>query len=561
MKPVSNLSQVPFVDGELYFVPLGGSGEIGMNLNVYQCDGQFLLVDVGVTFGDDSTPPGIDVICPDISALRSVREQIVGIVITHAHEDHVGALHYLWNQLKAPVYCTPFTASVARRKLGEAGLLDQVPLHQVLPGSHLQLGCFDLEWVTLTHSIPEPTALVIQTAGRCVFHTGDWKLDPHPLEGDHYDDRRLLALGESGVEFVIGDSTNATVEGWSGSEAECYKALLEVIVKQPNRVAVTCFSSNTARLASLGDVAHETGRRVTVLGRSLFNYLQTAKSTGYLKNFPELVPTEDLDYLPRSEQLILATGSQGEPRAAMARLAKGEHQDLLLEPGDTVVFSSKVIPGNEKKLDRLYDLLSQKKVHVVTEKEAPIHVSGHPCRDELRWMYRALRPKHVIPVHGEERHMAAHAELASELGIGSARVVNGDVLHLAASGASMMAKVATGRLGLSGSSLVPLNHRALTERRALADGGLMTLTVVLDKKARLATEPQIQFVGVPAGEMDPESLLSDLQYAVEELLSELNSRTLQSDDALRNELQREVGTLIRRWLGVKPKQLVNLIRL
>ena len=329
-----------------------------MNLNVYQCDGQFLLVDVGITFGDDSTPPGIDVICPDVSALRSVREQIVGIVITHAHEDHVGALHYLWNQLKAPVYCTPFTASVARRKLGEAGLLDQVPLHEVLPGSHLQLGCFDLEWVTLTHSIPEPNALVIQTAGRCVFHTGDWKLDPHPLQGDHYDDRRLLALGESGVEFVVGDSTNATVEGWSGSEAECHKALLEVIAKQPNRVAVTCFSSNTARLASLGDVAHETGRRVTVLGRSLFNYLQTAKSTGYLKNFPELVPTEDLDYLPRSEQLILATGSQGEPRAAMARLAKGEHQDLLLEPDDTVVFSSKVIPGNEKKLDRLYDLLS-----------------------------------------------------------------------------------------------------------------------------------------------------------------------------------------------------------
>jgi ribonuclease J len=245
----------------------------------------------------------------------------------------------------------------------------------------------------------------------------------------------------------------------------------------------------------------------------------------------------------------------------MARLAKGEHQDLLLEPDDTVVFSSKVIPGNEKKLDRLYDLLSQKKVHVVTEKEAPIHVSGHPCRDELRWMYRALRPKHVIPVHGEERHMAAHAELASELGIGSARVVNGDVLHLAASGATMIAKVATGRLGLSGSSLVPLNHRALTERRALADGGLMTLTVVLDQKARLVTEPQIQFVGVPAGEIDPESLQSDLQYAVEELLSELNSRTLQSDDALRNELQREVGTLVRRWLGVKPKQLVNVIRL
>jgi ribonuclease J len=561
LKPVANLSQVPFVDGQLYFIPLGGSGEIGMNFNVYCCEGQYLLVDVGITFGDDSTPPGIDVICPDVSALRSVRDQIIGIVITHAHEDHVGALHYLWNKLNAPVYCTPFTASVARRKLGEAGLLDQVPLHEVLPGSHLELGCFTMEWVTLTHSIPEPNALVIQAAGRTVFHTGDWKLDPHPIEGEHYDDRRLLALGESGIEYVIGDSTNATVEGWSGSEAECHKALLQVIAKQPNRVAVTCFSSNTARLSSLGDIAHETGRRVTVLGRSLHNYLQTAKANGYLKNFPDLVPTEDLDYLPRSEQLILATGSQGEPRAAMARLAKGEHQDLLLEPDDTVVFSSKVIPGNEKKLYRLYDLLSQKKVNVVTEQDAPIHVSGHPCRDELRWMYRALRPACVIPVHGEERHMAAHAELATDMGLGSARVVNGDVLHLSASGATCIARVQTGRLGLSGSSLVPLNDRALSERRALADGGLMTLTVVLDKKARLVNEPQVQFVGVPSGDIDPEALDSDLKYAIEDILAEQNLRTLQSDDALRNALQREVGSLVRQWLGVKPKQLVNIVRL
>ena len=298
-----------------------------------------------------------------------------------------------------------------------------------------------------------------------------------------------------------------------------------------------------------------------MLGRSLYNYLQTAKANGYLKNFPDLVPTEDLDYLPRSEQLILATGSQGEPRAAMARLAKGEHQDLLLEPDDTVVFSSKVIPGNEKKLYRLYDLLSQKKVNVVTEQDAPIHVSGHPCRDELRWMYRALRPVCIIPVHGEERHMAAHAELATDMGLGSARVVNGDVLHLSASGATCIARVQTGRLGLSGSSLVPLNDRALSERRALADGGLMTLTVVLDKKARLVNEPQVQFVGVPSGDIDPEALDSDLKYAIEDILAEQNLRTLQSDDALRNALQREVGSLVRQWLGVKPKQLVNIVRL
>ncbi len=544
-----------------YFVPLGGSGEIGMNFNLYGFQGKWLIVDVGITFSDDTTPPGIDVICPDLSALKSVRDEIVGIVITHAHEDHVGALHYLWRQLKAPVYCTAFTASVARRKLGEAGLLDQVPLHEVIPGGKLELGPFQMEWVTLTHSIPEPNALCLTMGDARVFHTGDWKLDPHPLEGDHYDDRRLMELGEAGIDFVIGDSTNATQEGWSGSEAECHKALLEVIAKQSQRVAVTCFSSNTARLASLGDIAHETGRRVTVLGRSLYNYLQTAKSTGYLRNFPDLVPTSDLDYLPRSEQLILATGSQGEPRAAMSKLAKGEHPDLLLDADDTVVFSSKVIPGNEKKLFRLYDLLSQKKVQVVTEADAPIHVSGHPCRDELRWMYRALRPQVVVPVHGEARHMAAHAELAESMGIQGVRVTNGDVLALSIDSPTVVARVQTGRLGLSGSSLVPLSDRALSERRALADGGLCSLTLVLDKKARLVSLPQLQFVGVPTGDVESESVVVDLQALIEEVMADQNSRTLQSDDALRDAIQRELGHALRQWLGVKPRQLVQIVRI
>lgn len=532
-----------------------------MNLNVYGYQGKWLVVDMGITFADDTTPPGIDVICPDISALKSIREDIVAIVITHAHEDHVGALHYLWRQLQRPVYCTKFTASVARRKLGEAGLLDQVPLHEVLPGARQELEPFALEWVTLTHSIPEMSALLIDVGGVRVFHTGDWKLDPHPLQGDHYDDRRLMELGEQGIDFVVGDSTNATTDGWSGSEAECHKALLQVIAKQKNRVAVTCFSSNTARLSALGDVAHETGRRVTVLGRSLYNYLQTAKATGYLKNFPELVPTEDLDYLPKSEQLILATGSQGEPRAAMAKLAKGEHPDLQLEPMDTVVFSSKVIPGNEKKLYRLYDLLAQKKIQVVTEQDAPIHVSGHPCRDELRWMYRALRPGCVIPVHGEERHMIAHAELVESLDMDAVRVKNGDLLMLKPKSAHAVARVHTGRLGLSGSSLVPLSDRALSERRALADGGLVMLTLVLDKKSRCVSEPQVQFVGVPSGELDPSALIADSVQVIEEILGELSSRVLQADDALRDAIQREFGKTLRQWLGIKPKQLVNIVRL
>jgi ribonuclease J len=560
VKPIANLSQVQCDPGVLHFLPLGGSGEIGMNLNLYGIDGQWLIVDIGITFADDTTPPGIDVICPDISALQSIKESIVGIVITHAHEDHVGGLHYLWRQLKTPVYCTAFTASVARRKLGEAGLLDQVPVNEVLPGAFMELGPFGLEWVTLTHSIPEANALVIRAGEQTIFHTGDWKLDPDPVEGAHYDDRRLLELGELGIDCVVGDSTNATVDGWSGSEAECQKGLLEVIGQQTNRVAVTCFSSNTARLSSLGDVAHETGRRISVLGRSLFNYLQTAKATGYLRNFPPLVPTTDLDYLPRSEQLILATGSQGEPRAAMAKLAKGEHPDLLLEPDDTVVFSSKVIPGNEKKLDRLYDLLSNKKIHVITERDAPIHVSGHPCRDELRWLYRALRPSFVIPVHGEDRHMAAHADIAVELGFGASRVKNGDVIALTADGPKFVACVYAGRLGLSGTSLVPLSDRALSERRVLAVGGMVTVTLVLDKKARLMAAPQVQLIGVPSGELDHKVLIQNLVALVEDVLADQSSRVLQSDELLRETIQRDFGAMLRRWLGIKPRQLVNVVR-
>ena len=561
MKPIANLLDASLARDVLYFLPLGGSGEIGMNFNLYGLNDQWIAVDVGITFADDTTPPGIEIITPDPSALKQLGDRLIAIIITHAHEDHVGALGYLWPKLKAPVYCTGFTASVAERKLGEAGLLDQVALHRVHPGDRRAFGPFWVEWISLTHSIPESHALCIEAAGLRVVHTGDWKLDPHPVEGVHYDDRRLMALGETGVDVVIGDSTNATVEGWSGSEAECHRGLLDVIAKETNRVCVTCFSSNTARLASLGRIAQETGRRITILGRSLFQYVATAKANGYLRDFPELVPPEDLDYLPKSEQLILATGSQGEARAAMARLARGEHHSLVLEADDCVVFSSKVIPGNEKKLFRLYDLLSAKRVHVVTEADALVHVSGHPCRDELAWMYRALQPTTVIPVHGEGRHMTAHAELARGLGCTALTVQNGDLVSLSGTTPTIKAKIASGRLGLSGSSLVPLSDRALSERRALALGGVVSVTVILDKKSRLVGRAQIELMGVPSGELGVDALKSELAFAVEEIISELSSRVLQSDDAIRETIQRELGHSIHQWMGVRPRQLVQVIRI
>lgn len=561
MKSIANLLDAPLREGSVYFLPLGGSGEIGMNFNLYGYQGQWIAVDVGITFADDTTPPGIEIITPDPAALKRLEDRLIAIIITHAHEDHVGALGYLWPKLKAPVYCTGFTASVAERKLGEAGLLDQVAIHRVLPGERREFGPFLIEWISLTHSIPESHALCIELAGLRIVHTGDWKLDPHPVEGVHYDDRRLMALGELGVDVVIGDSTNATVEGWSGSEADCYQGLRAVIAAETNRVCVTCFSSNTARLSSLGRIARETGRRITILGRSLFQYVATAKANGYLRDFPELVPPEDLDYLPKSEQMILATGSQGESRAAMARLARGEHQSLVLDADDCVVFSSKVIPGNEKKLFRLYDLLSAKQIRVITEADAFVHVSGHPCRDELAWMYRALQPRLVIPVHGEGRHMTAHAELARAIGFDALTIENGDLVDLSGRTTAVVAKIASGRLGLSGTSLVPLSDRALSERRALALGGMVSITVILDKKARLVGQAQVELMGVPSGDLGIDALKSELAFAVEEILAESSSRVMQSDTALRDLIQREMGHAIHQWMGIRPRQLVQVIRI
>lgn len=532
-----------------------------MNLNLYGVNDKWIVVDVGITFGDDLSPPGIEIICPDISCLHSIQDRVIGILITHAHEDHVGALPYLWRQLNAPIFCTAFTATVAKRKLEEVGLSDRVLMHQIRPGSPIQLGDLSIEWVSLTHSVPEAHGLVIAAFGQLVFHTGDWKLDPHPIEGYNYDDKRLIELGAQGVDFVVGDSTNAVLDGWSGSEKECWEGLHAVIAERRNRVAVTCFSSNTARLACLGYIARKTGRQVTLLGRSLFNYFQTAKTNGYLTEFPQLVSAHDLDYLPRSEQLILATGSQGEPRAAISKLATGDHPDLFLEEGDTVVFSSKVIPGNEKKLFRLYDLLSQKRIEVVTEADAPIHVSGHPCRDELRWLYRALRPKVVIPVHGEERHMRAHADLADSLGLESLRVVNGQITRLKYEHSECVCVVKTGRLGLSGNHLVSLSCKALTERRILSEEGLMIVSIVFDKKCRLVSRPMLSTVGVTTGEIDLQSLVSDLQSVVEEIVSDLSSQTIQSDEPLIAAIQQRLGNVIRQWLGSKPKLIANVVRI
>jgi ribonuclease J len=417
---------------DLWFLPLGGCGEIGMNMSLYGHEGSWLMVDCGIGFDRDSADTRIITALPDFIAAR--REQLAGLLVTHAHEDHLGAVAYHWPELRCPVYCTRFTAEILARKLGEAGLLGVTPLHVVETGERHHLHQFEIEWVAITHSTPESQALIIRTPAGKVFHTGDWKLDLDPVVGEAFERSAYQRIGDEGITAMVCDSTNATVQGRSPSEGELYRALLEQVEAARGRVVVACFGSNVARLTTLGRIAVATGRYPGLLGRSLTNYFRAARTAGLWNLEQEPVPAAHLGYLPPQEVLAVATGSQGERGAALSRLAAGNHPDLDLEPGDTVIFSSRVIPGNERALEELDARLQAMGVKVVHEIEGqpPIHASGHPARDELADMYQWIRPQIAVPVHGEPRHLDAHAALARDLGIPvQLNGRNGDLYRLA----------------------------------------------------------------------------------------------------------------------------------
>ncbi|HER20280.1 MAG TPA: ribonuclease J, partial [Chromatiales bacterium] len=371
---------------DLVFVPLGGAGEIGMNLNLYGHAGKWLMVDLGITFGDDSTP-GIEIIMPDPAFIAERRDDLAGLVLTHAHEDHLGAVHWLWPQLRCPIYATPFTAAVLRRKLAEAGLEREATITEVPMSGRFEVGPFALELVTLTHSIPEPNAVVIRTGAGTVLHTGDWKLDPDPLVGPTADEKALMRAGEEGVLAMVCDSTNVLVPGTSGSEAEVRENLVELVGRMENRVAVAAFASNVARVETICRAAEAHGRRIALVGRSLKRIVEAAQETGYLTDLPPFLPEADVGYLPRDEVLLICTGSQGEPRSALSRIADDDHPDVVLEAGDTVIFSSREIPGNERSIGRLQNKLASLGIDIVTARDEFVHVSGHPARDELVQMY------------------------------------------------------------------------------------------------------------------------------------------------------------------------------
>ena len=554
-------------NGELLFLPLGGAGEIGMNLNLYCYDGQWLMVDLGITFADDRLP-GVDVIMPDPSYIADRREDLLGLVLTHAHEDHLGAVPYLWSRLRCPVYATPFTAAVLRRKLvrdGAAFGSEDMEIIEIPLGGRLTLGPFDIELITLTHSILEPNALAIRTPAGTILHTGDWKIDPDPVIGAVTDEARLREIGDQGVLAMVCDSTNVFRDGEAGSEAALYDTLSELIAGCERRVAVACFASNVARLQTIALAAEACGRHVALVGPSLWRITEAARETGYLEDVPAFLDDRDASHLPEDKVLYICTGCQGEPRAALSRIAGGEHPHVALGAGDLVIFSSKIIPGNELAINRLHNSLIARGIEVVTEDDHFIHVSGHPCRDELARMYGWVRPEIAVPVHGEARHLVEHARFASTLQVGQAVLVeNGDLLRLAPGPAEVIDHVHFGRLIADGNALMDAESPALQARRRLMWNGVAFVGLVVDGDGALLADPKVTAQGLfhsGDGGGEAEAVLGEAADDVRRAIAALPARARANDGALRDAARVAVRRRFKSRRDKRPVVEVQITRL
>ena len=546
--------------GELAFLPLGGTGEIGMNLNLYRWreagTEKWLAVDCGIGFGGSELPE-VEVMMADPGFIADRKDKLLGLVITHAHEDHIGAVAWLWPQLKCPVYCTPFAAAVLRRKLGEVGLTNQVRVHVIPPGGTIDLKPFALRFIRMAHSIPEAQALVIDTPAGTVLHTGDWKLDANPLVGPPTDEAALTALGENGVLAIVCDSTNAMVEGHSGSELDVRRTLSALVRDLSGRVAVTCFASNVARMESVALAAQDCGRSVALIGRSLRNMEAAARECGYMKTLPPFLTEDDIDDIPDENILMLITGSQGEARSALSRIARDDHPRVSLGEGDTVIYSSRMIPGNERAIGTVQDNLVRRGVRLMTDDDHLVHVSGHPARDELRRMYRLVKPRYAIPVHGEWRHLSAHAELAREAGSIPFMMEDGDIITLSPGRPEISDSAPVGRLVLDGTRLVPLKGEVMSARRRMLFNGIVVASVAVDQSGTLRGRPKISAPGLLDPD-DPETdrVSDDFAGTLRDLPANLRRDDAALEDAARSALRRTLG----RKLGKRPMVDVHLIR-
>lgn len=537
---------------ELLFLALGGSGEIGMNVNLYGCDGKWLMVDLGMTFSGNEYP-GVDLVFADLEFIEDRAEDLVGIVLTHAHEDHIGAVPYFAQELGVPLYATPFTAELVRRKLQEAGLVDEVELNIIEGADDFALGPFDISYVPLAHSIAEGHALLIDTPHGRIFHTGDWKLDEEPIIGEPATEKELTSLGDEGILAMVCDSTNVFNPEPSGSEGAVYEGLLKEVRKHDGRrVMVTTFASNIARLHTLGEVAKATGRRLCVAGRSLDRMIEVSQDHDYLQDLPDIVDFDTAMQLPRGELLIIATGGQGEPRAALSRIAESNHPLSLVE-GDVVLFSSRQIPGNEIAIGRVQNRLAERGIVMVTDRQSMIHVSGHPGRPELEALYKWLRPEILVPVHGEIRHMQEQARLGLESGIPHAVFQkNGDIVRLAPGKPQRLAQVRSGRLILDGDIIAPADGESMTMRRRLSREGVVV--TVLDAKNR----PTVEGIGLPLDE-DYDAFVEECQGDITQAIGRLKGRDRKDDRAIHEAARLATRRAATRWSGKRPQ--VKVIQL
>ena len=531
---------------ELLFLALGGSDEIGMNVNLYGCDGKWVMVDLGITFSN-SEYPGTELILPDLEFIEERSKDLLGIVLTHGHEDHIGAVPYLAAELGVPLYATPFTAALIRGKLQEQGLIDEVELNIIPMGGSFDLGPFGFQLMPLAHSILEMSACLITTPYGRVFHTGDWKLDEEPVIGQPSTEEQLTKVGDEGILALVCDSTNAFNNDDSGSEGSVYADLLKSVTEARGRVLVTTFASNAARLETLGNVAKAANRKLCFAGRSLHRIIEASQSVGYLKNLPETIDMEQVDSLPRNQVMVVATGGQGEARAALARIAAGNHP-VKLEQGDTVIFSSKQIPGNEVAIGVIMNQLARNNILTVTEKQAHVHVSGHPGRPELAALYDWIRPDMLIPVHGERRHMSEQARFGLSEGIPKAIVQsNGDVIRLAPKGPQKIGEERTGRLILDGDVIIPAHGDTINQRRRLSWYGMITVAIAVDGDNNLLGDPEFRMHGVPI-EDEREDFLDEASAAVLKAVKDRKGDT----EKLRESVRLAVRRVATSWTGKKP---------
>ena len=557
-KSLNNLINLYEPKNELLFAPIGGVGQIGMNFYLYGTQGKWIVVDLGITFGNSEETPGIDIILPNHEFVKKNRKNLLGIIITHAHEDHIGAVGHLWPQLQCPVYATPFAAAVLKRKLKELKIKPKF-IKNVALDSNFRLGPFEINVISTTHSIPEPNAIGIKTKFGNILHTGDWKIDPKPLVGKNFNQEKIKSFGRQGVLAIVSDSTNATVEGHSGSEEELRGSLIKIIKIIPNRVAITSFSSNLARLETFAHVANESGRIAALCGRSLWTMYKAALDTGYLKNIKPFLDEREVMIYPKDQVLLICTGSQGEPRAALSRIANDTHQNIFLESEDTVIFSSKVIPGNERAITKIQNGLKEKNINVITESDKFVHVSGHPHIEELKKMYNWVKPEIVIPVHGEYHHLKSNVEIAKKCGVKKGLILkNGLLLKVAPGEPRVLGSVPSGRFILDGKKIIPINEDAIKNRKKMLYNGTILISLVINKKNKICSKPVISSKGF-FNEENIRNFEKSINSNINNFIKEFKNEKI-TEILLKEKIKSFSQKFFRKALDMKPIILVHVIK-